>query len=119
MLKAQEIHWKEYQIDISKRITLSSLAFTIFRLAYYAEAPISIPSSNADQFIRRGYYGGNAVVYIPRGMNLFYYDVNSLDPFVMLNSPMPTGKGVWHGDLQNKKLAAEVLLKHLWNVHQL
>jgi len=58
MLKAQEIYWKEYQISISKRITLSSLALTLFRLAYYAEetTPISIPSSNADQFIRRGYY---------------------------------------------------------------
>lgn len=45
--------------------------------------PMNIPSTNVDSFIRRGYYGGHADVYIPKGSDLLYYDVNSLYPFVM------------------------------------
>lgn len=66
MLKAQDIYWSEYLVDITTRITLPSLALAIFRLNYYNEkdTPIGIPNDNADSFIRRGYYGGHADVYI-------------------------------------------------------
>nr|GFD00286.1 RNA polymerase, mitochondrial [Tanacetum cinerariifolium] len=40
----------------------------------------------------KGYYGGHADAYIPFGENLYYYDVNSLYPFVMKEYPMPRGK---------------------------
>jgi len=35
MLKAQEIYWKKYSVDIVNSLTLSSLAMTIFRKCYY------------------------------------------------------------------------------------
>lgn len=35
MHKGQEIYWKLYKIDIESKITLSSLALSIFRLKYY------------------------------------------------------------------------------------
>ena len=66
--------------------------------------PIYIPSSNQDAFIRRGYYGGHADTYKPYGDNLYYYDVNSLYPFVMKTFPMPGGKPVWHGNLEGLTL---------------
>lgn len=54
MKKTQEIYWNLYKVDIEGKITLSSLALSIFRLRYYDEKiiPIHIPSRNEDNFIR-------------------------------------------------------------------
>jgi len=106
MLKAQEIYWEVYQVDIESKITLPSLALSIFRSKYYdvSNFPIHIPNKNEDTFIRRAYYGGHADTYKPYGEDLYYYDVNSLYPFVMKEFPMPGGEPVWHSNLQNKDL---------------
>nr|GLL21555.1 uncharacterized protein LOC109726069 [Ipomoea trifida] len=104
MLKAQEIYWLNYQIYIEELMTLSSLATRIFRMKYYDEKrfPIHIPNRNEDTFIRRGYYGGHTDAYIPSGENLYYYDVNSLYPFIMKTYPMPGGVPVWRGNLEGQ-----------------
>ncbi|MCH91257.1 DNA polymerase [Trifolium medium] len=96
MLKAQDIYWKLYKIDIVTKLTLSSLALAIFRTKYYDSEkwPIYIPTRNEDALIRRGYYGGHADVYIPKGENLYYYDVNSLYPYIMKSFNVPGGKSV-------------------------
>ncbi|KAM7249945.1 hypothetical protein ACFE04_019724 [Oxalis oulophora] len=106
MQKAQSIYSKLYEIDIVSKITISSLALTIFRMKYYNDSvfPIHIPNKNEDTFIRKGYYGGHTDAYTPYGENLFYYDVNSLYPFVMKSFPLPGGKPVWHSDLVDKDL---------------
>ncbi|XP_038876624.1 DNA polymerase-like [Benincasa hispida] len=98
MQKAQEIYWNLYNVDIESKITLSSLALSIFRMKFYDDVnwPIHIPNRNEDEFLRSGYYGGHTDTYIPYGSNLDYYDVNSLYPFVMKEFPMPGGKPVWH-----------------------
>lgn len=47
-----------------------------------------------DEYFRRYYYkGGRVEVYKTFGKNLFYYDVNSLYPYVMLNK-MPVGSPI-------------------------
>lgn len=66
--------------------------------------PIHIPNKNEDSFIRRAYYGGHTDTYKPYGEDLYYYDVNSLYPFVMKEYPMPGGVPVWHGNLEGKDL---------------
>ncbi|CAO2812581.1 unnamed protein product [Amaranthus hypochondriacus] len=106
MQKAQDIYYQLFQMDIVSRITLSSLALSIFRLKYYDDMnwPINIPNMNQDSFIRKGYYGGHTDSYIPLGENLYYYDVNSLYPYVMKEFQMPGGVPVWHGNLENKDL---------------
>ncbi|KAK2995386.1 hypothetical protein RJ640_029018 [Escallonia rubra] len=106
MKKAQEIYWGEYHIDLVNKLTLSSLALTIFRTNYYDEKnwPIYIPNRNEDTFIRRGYYGGHSDTYIPYGENLYSYDVNSLYPHIMKSFPMPGGRPVWHGHLEGQNL---------------
>lgn len=106
MQKAQELYWNAYKVDIVTKITISSLALSIFRMSYYdpLKFPIHIPSENEDRFIRRGDYGGHAEVYIPHGENLYYYDVNSLYPFIMKTFPMPGGHPVWHSSLQGQDL---------------
>lgn len=106
MQKAQEIYWKLFQVDIESKITISSLALSIFRLKYYDASnwPIHIPNKNEDTFIRKAYYGGHTDVYKPYGENLYYYDVNSLYPFIMKEFPMPGGDPVWHGNLEGMEL---------------
>jgi hypothetical protein len=96
MLTAQHIYWDQFHIDIVKKITSASLALTIFRKNYYDPIvnPIYIPNANVDNFIRSGYYGGHTDVYKPKGENLYYYDVNSLYPYVMKNYPMPSLNGI-------------------------
>nr|GFA75736.1 DNA polymerase-like [Tanacetum cinerariifolium] len=76
MQKAQNIYWKLYQLDIERKITLSSLALNIFRLRYYNDEifPIHIPNQNEDTFIRKAYYG---------------------------EYPMPCGKHVWYSNLED------------------
>nr|QHB79550.1 DNA polymerase [Sesuvium portulacastrum] len=106
MKKAQDIYWNLFKIDIVSKITLSSLALSIFRMRYYdpSNLQIHIPNKNEDTFIRRAYYGGHTDVYKPYGEDLYYYDVNSLYPFVMKEFPMPGGKPVWHGNLEGMPL---------------
>lgn len=96
MSKAQDIYWTLYKVDIVTKLTLSSLALSIYRTNYYDPKtfPIHIPNRNEDTFLRRGYYGGHADAYIPKGKNLDFYDVNSLYPFIMKTFPMPGGKPV-------------------------
>jgi hypothetical protein len=104
MLKAQDIYWTQYKVDIENCLTLSALAMKIYRIRYYDpnSFPIHIPSRNEDTFIRRGYYGGHADTYIPYGENLYYYDVNSLYPYIMKTFPMPP---VWHGNFEDQELS--------------
>lgn len=100
-LKSQEINWAKYKIDIVRTMTLSGLSLKIFRKKYFDDTSfhISIPTRNQDTFIRRGYYGGHVDVYKPVGLDLDYYDVNSLYPFVMKSYPMPSGVPVWVNNL--------------------
>ncbi|GKV53287.1 hypothetical protein SLEP1_g59819 [Rubroshorea leprosula] len=106
MQKAQDIYWTQYKVDIVTKLTLSSLALTIFRSVYYNQKdwPIYIPNRNEDSFIRSAYYGGHADTYIPHGENLYYYDVNSLYPYIMKTFPMPGGKPIWDGNLLGQDL---------------
>lgn len=110
MLKAKAIYFDLYQIDILTRLTISSLALSIFRRKYLkddGDNRIYILNDNEEQFIRSGYYGGHTDVYIPTGECLKYYDVNSLYPYSML-SDMPAGKPKWENNLGLKKSQVEL-----------
>lgn len=87
-------------------MTVSALSLKIFRKKDLNDETfhINIPTRNQDTFIRRGYYGGHVDVYKPYGENLFYYDVNSLYPYIMKSYPMPSGSPVWHNNLEDEDL---------------
>lgn len=106
MLRAQNIYMDHYNIDITSKITLSALALTIFRMHFYDKDkhPIAVPHRTAEEFIRRAYFGGHTDVYKPHGFDLYYYDVNSLYPYVMKESPMPIGPAIWESNLKKKPL---------------
>jgi len=69
----------------------------ILLLRFHIEQPTSL-------FVGATIYGGHADVYLPKGSNLFYYDVNSLYPYVMKDSPMPIGPAKWNGNLVHHEL---------------
>ncbi len=57
-----------------------------------------------DEYFRKNYYkGGRVEVYKCFGKNLFYYDVNSLYPFVMLEK-MPVGTPIKTKTYKNGKI---------------
>jgi len=106
MLKAQDIYWGLYRVDVVDKITLPSLSLSIFRKCFYnpCKTPIAISTGNEDTFVRRGYYGGHVDVYKPKGENLYYYDVNSLYPYVMKTFDMPIGMPIWSPDLHSSNI---------------
>nr|AYE93303.1 DNA polymerase [Termitomyces sp.] len=89
ILKFQEILWEDHKIELTKGLTIASLAKTKF-LKYYLKKSLIplINNNNLFQFIFGGYFGGNTEVYKPLAHFWTYLDVNSLYPFAALN-PMP------------------------------
>jgi hypothetical protein len=87
--------WDHFNILCEKNLTLPSLALRVFRSKYYNEVqnPIVSPTPIIDEILRKGYFGGSVELYKPQLLNGFYYDVNSLYPFVMKTMDMPVGEG--------------------------
>jgi hypothetical protein len=85
---------EELSTDIVNYLTLSSLAFSIYRYRYLKENHIQISYQEMDKFVRESYKGGVVDVYKPLLENGYYYDVNSLYPYVMANFNMPVGKPI-------------------------
>jgi len=88
MRKANSIFFVNYGVDITKGLTISSLALDLFHNKYYKNNIPLIANTLLYKDIKEAYYGGITEVYKPYGENLFYYDVNSLYPYVALN-PLP------------------------------
>lgn len=85
----------QYYIDIHDCLTLSSLAFRIYRTHFYSNSSIYQSHGFMDTFIRKSYRGGIVDVYKPILEDGYYYDVNSLYPYVMSISDMPVGPGLY------------------------
>lgn len=80
--------YNDYNINISDVVTVSGLAMKIFLSQHYSNNIPRINKPSIYRDIKEAYFGGITEVYRPHGYNLFYYDVNSLYPFVAL-SDMP------------------------------
>lgn len=65
-------------------LTISGLALKIFRSKYYKDNIPLINKTSMYRDIKQGYYGAITEVYKPYGEKLYYYDVNSLYPYVAL-----------------------------------
>ena len=80
-----------FRLDMHKYLTLSSIAFAIYRSNYLKNVNL-IPKINGQMFkdIYQSYKGGLVDMFIPEGTNLFSMDVNSEYPEAMCKD-MPGG----------------------------
>lgn len=76
-----------YNINFLKLYSASNMAMVIFRTNFYNEKlnPIPIINLHLYKLIKSSYYGGNIILNKNYGTNLYYYDINSLYPYAMLN----------------------------------
>lgn len=72
------------------RKTLASTSFSILK-HYLEKKNIKYPTIDSPKF-RQCYYGGRVEVFIRYGKNLYYYDFNSLYPYVMSKFEYPISK---------------------------
>jgi DNA polymerase type B, organellar and viral len=113
LTKFSDLIFGEFSINIhSLRIlTLPGLAMTIYKSQFMPENKIFQILGYVEQKIRESYTGAAVDVYKPsfstqvwKGIpdsQLFYYDVNSLYPFIMAESPMPIGRPIsFDGDIR-------------------
>jgi DNA polymerase type B, organellar and viral len=84
MTKASKQIYLDYNVNIMDNLTISGLAVRIFLKDFYQHNIPCINKISMYRDIKKGYYGGITEVYKPYGENLYYYDVNSLYPFVAL-----------------------------------
>ena len=125
LVKFNQLIFDKFQLNINKSLTLSSLAMTIFKVHYMEENSIFQLLGKVEEDIRESYTGGAVDVFIPHNFNpkiynynypkeqlnrlqeagianetLYYYDVNSLYPFCMLQD-LPVGRPIaFDGDIR-------------------
>jgi len=78
-------------VDFVNSISLSSLSLTNFRRSLEDEIYYKM-NKTLDEYGRRFYSGGRCEVFRFLGENIYYYDVNSMYPFVMREFEYPFGK---------------------------
>lgn len=93
--KFSELIFSNFYVNIHNYATLPSLAFAIFRSNFLPKDTICQLSGEIANNIRKGYTGGGVDMYIPKGDNIFAYDVNSLYPAVMKNNVFPINNPVY------------------------
>lgn len=89
LIKANKQFNMDYGLNITDKITISSTALNLFLSKYYKRNIPLINKQSIYNDIKSAYYGGITEVYRGYGENLYYYDVNSLYPFVALENPTP------------------------------
>jgi len=102
MSKAQKLYFEKHKVDICSIVSTASLSLKIFRTKYL-NFNIPVLNNTLDNFIRFSYYGGATDYYKKYGKDLYYYDVNSLYPYVMLKD-MPYKPLKWYEDMSEIKL---------------
>jgi hypothetical protein len=116
LTKFNELIFNEFKINIHTPLTLPALAMRIYKTHFMPENTIYQILGNVEKDIRESYTGGAVDVYIPHNrigdfftakavksffIKLYYYDVNSLYPYVMAFFDMPIGKPIsFTGDIR-------------------
>lgn len=87
-------------------VTLPATALRIFRSMMPCD--IMTPADDKLRFLlRQGYTGGRVEVFNPGKHNVFVYDINSLYPYVMSDTPVPiSANGRWYSDCDWQKLTS-------------
>jgi len=90
-------------VNITKSLSISSLTFKIFKTNYLNDYKLPIIKGLHHDRMRDAFYGGHVDVYKSIGNKIYYYDVNSLYPFVMSKYDYPIGEPIlsYDKDLNN------------------
>lgn len=129
LIKFSQLIWDKYHINITKFPTLTSLTFSIFRTHFLGNNKIPMLSGQFYNDIKQAYTGGATDMFIPTNIpvtsiiekvkniilkpgeiidfikNIYYYDVNSLYPYIMSLFELPCGKIVYfEGNIYNENL---------------
>jgi hypothetical protein len=129
LIKFSQLIWDKYHINITKFPTLTSLTFSIFRTHFLGNNKIPRLSGQFYNDIKQAYTGGATDMFIPTNIpvtsiiekvkniilkpgeiidfikNIYYYDVNSLYPYIMSLFELPCGKIVYfEGNIYNENL---------------
>jgi hypothetical protein len=99
---AQKLYKDNYRIDICDIVSTASLAFKIFR-SHYLTREIPLLNPHEENFVRKSYLGGATDYYMAMGENVYWYDINSLYPYAMLE-PVPYKAIAKHSDLSDVKV---------------
>lgn len=113
LIQFNELIFNEFKVNIDKVLTLPALAMRIYKSLFLSKNSIYQIHGITEVDIRKSYTGGSVDVYIPHNRisswlindnveyeKLFYYDVNSLYPYVMSQKQMPIGKPTFfEGDI--------------------
>ena len=116
LVQFNNLIFNNFNINVHKSLTLPVLAMRIYKSQYMPKNTIYQLLGRVEKDIRQSYTGGAVDVYIPHNMvstdslfsklkavfiKLYYYDVNSLYPFIMGNTKMPVGKPIaFEGDIR-------------------
>ena len=114
LIKINELIFNNFNINIHVSLTLPALATRIYNSQFMPENTIYQLLGNVEKDIRESYTGGAVDVYIPHNRinnvldsfkayftKIYWYDANSLYPFVMANTSMPVGKPIaFEGDIR-------------------
>lgn len=103
LIKANKQIFLDFNVHMTEFSTISALASNIFLKEFYNNNIPLINKPSIYKDIKQAYYGGITEVYKPRGFNLYYYDINSLYPYVSLQD-MPgliCSKMTYYPDFQN------------------
>ena len=130
LTKFSNLIWDKYNINITKFPTLTSLTFNIYRTHFLGNNKIPMLAGKFYTDLKMAYTGGATDMFIPTNLLknnisdlqvsilskvfknawksiciLYYYDVNSLYPYIMSQFEMPCGKIVYfEGNIYNPDL---------------
>jgi hypothetical protein len=103
LVKFNQLIFNNFNINIKNYPTLPSLTFSNFRYNYLNDSKIAQISGKIFEDIRKSYTGGSTDMFIPFNEEheiLYYYDVNSLYPYVMKEFEYPVGSPTYFkGDI--------------------
>ena len=75
--------------NLTEKLTIASNSISIFKDEFYKYGRFSRNSDKIDNFFRNAYKGGRVEAVKKYGTDLYYYDINSLYPYVMLKNEYP------------------------------
>jgi hypothetical protein len=74
--------------ELRSKLTIASNCINVFRNIFYKQK-FTRNNYNVNELFRKGYFGGRTEIFKLYGTKLYYYDINSLYPYVMSNFKYP------------------------------